>query len=289
MKKTVKTVICALMAFTMLFAVSACSEWTPEGGAGPLKSSAQGKAIGLGNGNAVIEVVVVVDGYSKAIKVQFDEIFSVADVASNIAMTEIRSADKLTVTGNKCELVTIGGKQYYKYLRIGDKYFMAGDTANLYKQIGGDAAITDLSAYCQTEAGIKWYYDCFEAVQLKVCKEDNTSGTQAGDVKLSDVANFNTANKSMRKRYSSYWNSQTNLIAGSLGFNGNMDMLENYLLAYGFDKIENIVLPKKGDNNTIYNIIGGITTGATLSANTKFYLNVAKAAYDQALANQTNL
>ena len=65
-----------------------------------------------------------------------------------------------------------------------------------------------------------------------------------------------------------------------------MDMLENYLLEYGFDALSSenaIALPKSENNESSRNVIGGVTTGATLSKDTAIYLNTAKEAYNKAM------
>ena len=261
-----------VIALTILLSASACS----EGGAG---RGAEGKAIGLGHGNCVTEVTVIVDGFGQPKRVIFDEIFPVGNVCTNTAL------------GSAAETVTVGegdkAKKYYKYLHIGDKYFVA-DEYGVYSQMGG-GDIEDLADYCTTGEGVQWYYDSFIANKMFVCAVA-AEGTEIDGVHLADKYKFNTANGSMRKRYSRYWSSSGTGNIGQisgLGFVGNMDMLENYLLTYGFDALDDvdsaITLPNKDGNDTNFNIIGGVTTGATLSGDTGKYLKVAKAAYENAL------
>lgn len=276
MKKASKFVT-ILLALTFAFALVGCSEGAP------MKSGGMGTAIALGHNNCITEVTVIVDGYGQPVKVQFDDIFPVNNVYNNTAL------------GYAAETKEISGKTYYEYLQIGNKYFKVNDSG-IYTEIGaaGGTGISDLVAYCKTEEGVQWYYDSFIAGEMYICAVSD-SGTEVGGVKLSNNNKkniFNTANGSMRKRYSRYWSTSGGGNIGQvtgLGFNGNMDMLENYLLAYGFDALNNdgaITLPNK-DNNR-FNVIGGVTTGATLSADTAIYLKVAKAAYEKALASQTD-
>lgn len=278
MKKICRSLACAVIAVAMLFAIAGCSEQPNK------KSNGMATAIGLGSSNCITEATVIVDGYGDVKRVLFDEIFPVKDVTSfeGLAISNIPNTDpKVPYVPEK---VAIGKSNYFKYLQIGDKYFEANaTTANKYAEIGvTSGAIGDLVAYCETEAGVKWYYDSFIAGKMQVCAIDDKIGKQVGDIKLANAGSFNTANGSMRKRYSKYWDATgTGLIVGNLGFKGNMDMLENYLITYGFAGSDNIKLPVKGES--LFNEINGITTGATLSADTAKYIAVAQKAYDQAI------
>lgn len=260
----------AVTAVAMLLCMAVCCTGCYEGS--PDKGGAMATAIGLGHGNCITEVTVAVDGNGKLTKVVFDDIFPVTGVCNNTAL------------GVDAPIVEIGTKKYYQYLRIGDKYFEVQQNGN-YDQIGAANGITDLATYCTTEAGVQWYYDSFVSGVMQICKVSD-DGVQAGDVKLAKAYNFNTSNGSMRKRYSRYWSASGTGSIGQVtgrGFNGNMEALETYLLAYGFDGVGDITLPNA---NNPYNVIGGVTTGATLSADTALYLNVAKKAYDKAIAMQ---
>lgn len=269
MRKTSKF-LCVLLTLCAVFGVTGCYE------GGPDKGGAMATAIALGHSNCITEVTVVIDGYGNPTKIIFDDIFP----ASNVYNTNL---------GADAPKVTIDNKEYYQYLRIGNKYFEVQNDGK-YNEIGATNGITDLVEYCKTDEGVQWYYDSFIAGAMQICVVSD-EGTQVGnsDLKLADKYKFNTANGSMRKRYSKYWSASANGGIGQVtgrGFNGNMDALEAYLLAYGFDNVDNVVLPNGDSNKTNYNIIGGITTGATLSADTGIYLKVAKAAYDKALALQ---
>lgn len=270
--------VAAVLAMVSAFALLGCSE------GGPQKTGAMATAIGLGHGSCVTEVTVILDGYGKPKKVQFDDIFSVKDVYNNMNL------------GADAPAVKVGEKDFYKYLRIGDKYFEV-NANGIYVEIGATSGtgISDLMTYYKTEEGTQWYYNAFIAKALYVCSVAD-DGKEVAGVKLKDKYAFNTSNGSMRKRYSRYWSTLGDgkiSQSSGLGFNGNMDMLENYLLAYGFDALDNlesaIVLPGKDGNNTNYNVIGGVTTGATLSADTGIYLKVAKAAYDKAVEMQKQI
>lgn len=275
MKKICRSLACAVIAVAMLFAIAGCSEQPNK------KSNGMATAIGLGHQNCITEATVIVDGYGEVLKVQFDEIFPVNNVTNFDGLSA--TADKILIPGSETKPVN-----YYAYLHIGDKYFKGTLTADnksvSYAQIGATSgAIGDLVEYCKTEEGVKWYYDSFIAGKMNVCKVDAT-GTAIGGVTLKDDKTFNTANGSMRKRYSKYWStSGTGTIGqiGGLGFNGNMDMLENYLITYGFAGSDNIKLPVKGES--LFNEINGITTGATLNADTAKYIAVAQKAYDEAI------
>lgn len=291
MKKIRNAIVTAALLVCLAFSLTACYE------GGPDKGGATATAIALGHHNCITEVTVVIDGYGNPVKVVFDDIFPVADVYSNVyndtTKTGIgKGAETFTITvvtneGTPQEKSTT--TTYFKYLHIGNKYFEGSDVngAPVYAEMQADNGIADLEAYCKTDAGVQWYYDSFLSGVMEVCKIDNETGTAVGNVKLAKASNFNTSNGSMRKRYSRYWSAlgsgSIGQVAG-LGFNGNMDALETYLLAYGFDALDNIdtAIAKDG----AYNAIGGITTGATLGGDIKIYLRVAKAAYDKALALQ---
>lgn len=269
------SILVALILALVVCSFTACSEGAPK------KSGAVGTAIALGHGSCVTEVTVVVNGYGEPVKVQFDDIFPASNVYTNMALKK---------EGDTTEVVQVGTSSYFKYLRIGQKYFKADENGKYYEMGSASGKITDdLMTYYKTAEGTRWYYDSFLSGNLWICAESE-SGTEIDGVKLADKYKFNTSNGSMRKRYSRYWSTLGSGSIGQvsgLGFNGNMDMLENYLLAHGFDALASddaIVLPK--DSGTGYNVIGGVTTGATLSADTAIYLKTAKAAYENALAAQ---
>lgn len=267
--KKLSALLAALLALTLtFFAVTGCSEKSD------MKKNASGTAVALGHGNCVTEATVITDGFGRVKRVLFDDIFPASNVYNNTAL------------GTDAEIVSVSGKDYYKYLRIGDKYFSVGENG-IYSEIGATGGITDLMNYYKTPAGVRWYYESFLSGNLYVCKESE-EGKAVGDVKLADKYKFNTQYGSMRKRYSRYWSTQGSDLGqvSGLGFVGNMDMLENYLLEYGFDAIgsENaIALPKSENNSSNRNVIGGVTTGATLSKDTAIYLNTAKEAYNKAM------
>lgn len=271
LNKFAAVLICVLMLMTL----ASCSETAPK------KDGAIGKAIALGHGNCVTEVTVAVDGYGNPVKVIFDDIFPANNVYSN---------EKLMKEGFT-DYVEIGDKTktfYYKYLHIGDKYFEVNDAGLYFDMSTGAGKIADdLMTYYKTTEGTQWYYDSFMAGKLYICAVDEEKGTAVGGVKLSDKYAFNTTNGSMRKRYSRYWSTLgegTISQVSGLGFNGNMEMLETYILAYGFSAMEKdsaISLPK--ENGTRFNQIGGVATGATLSADTGIYMKVAYEAYKNAL------
>lgn len=271
MYKRLFAIACTLC---LALCVCGCAETMPE------KSGAVGTAIALGHHDCITEVTVAIDGYGKPKRVIFDDIFPVSDVCTNTAL------------GKDAPIETIGegnaAKEYYKYLRVGSKYFRVNEDGK-YAEIGaaGGTGISDLAEYCKTEAGVQWYYDSFKAGALKICTESE-SGTMVGSVKLADKYSFNTANGSMRKRYSRYWStagtSKINQVTG-LGFNGNMERLETYLLAYGFDALDDVRTAVVKEENG-YNSIGGVSTGATLAGDIVIYLGVAKAAYQNALDAQ---
>lgn len=266
MKKFIKILLSLSLALSLLFTAAACAEGAM--GSGKNRSAT---ASGVGYDGCVIEVTIVVDGFKNPIKVQFDEIFGIKNVASAFDQTDMNNN------------ITIGKNNYNKFIRIGDKFFVGeSDGTNVtYKGIGTNT-IADAAKYVATAEGAKYYYDSFIKGDLYSLKVDDT-GTEVGEFKLKDNKTFNTAHGSMRKRYSKYWSTSGTGTIGQpsgLGFNGNMDALENYLIAYGFDNSDKVNLPGKDGNNSKYNVINGITTGATLSANTSLYINVAKAAYD---------
>lgn len=277
MKKLRNIWLVLLAVFTMC-GFAACSEGAPQ------KTGASGTAIALGHGSCVTEVTVIVDGYGNPVKVQFDDIFPASNVYGNMALKKENDGVPTVAIDEKTT--------QFRYLRIGARYFEC-DASGKYYEMGNAAnkLADDLMTYYKTEEGTQWYYDSFVANALYICAVSE-DGVQIGDVKLADKYKFNTANGSMRKRYSRYWSTLGSGSIGQisgLGFNGNMDMLENYLLANGFEAIDDIVLPGKEGNTTGYNVIGGVTTGATLSADTGIYLKTAKTAYEKALAAQKDL
>ncbi|MDE6399064.1 MAG: hypothetical protein K2L51_07065 [Clostridiales bacterium] len=286
MKKIRNALISAALLVCLAFSLTACYE------GGPDKGGAMATAIALGHGDCITEVTVAIDGYGNPTKVVFDDIFPVKNVYSNVYDAETKTgigqgAETFTITK------TVNEKpqetKYFRYLHIGNKYFEGSEVngAPVYTEMNAENGIIDLEAYCKTDAGVQWYYDSFMSGVMEVCKIDDAAGTQVGSVKLGKASVFNTSNGSMRKRYSRYWSAlgggSLGQVAG-LGFNGNMDALETYLLAYGFDALDNMDTAIVKDGS--YNAIGGITTGATLGGDIKIYLKVAKEAYEKALALQ---
>ena len=273
MKKIGKLVLSVCLALACVFSFAACNEGAPQ------KTAGTGTGIMFGHGNCVTEAIVTVDGYGKPIKVLFDDIFPLSNVCSYADLDA--SAPKV---GNN-----------YQYVRIGTHYFEA-DADGKYNEIGSDNGINDfMTYYSSTDDGLQLYYNAFLSGNLWVCKVVDASdakAVQVGGIYLADSKAFNTSNGSMRKRYSKYWSVHANLGASSLGFIGNMEMLENYLLAYGFDALsgnikDTVKTPSQAGGK--YNVIDGVTTGATLSGDAYIYLTAAYKGYQAALNSQKTL
>ena len=273
MKKLSKFVLSVCLALVCVLSFAACNEGAPQ------KTAGTGKGILLGHQNCTIEAIVTVDGYGRPIKVLIDEIFPLSSVCSNATL----DADAPKVGNN------------YQFVRIGDHYFEA-DEQGKYNEIGVSGGINDfMNHYTSTDEGLQLYYDAFMSGNLWVCKvvdESDAKAVKVGELYLADSKAFNTTNKSMRKRYSTYWSSQANLGASSMGFIGNMEMLENYLLAYGFDALtgnikDTVKTPSQAGGK--YNVIDGVTTGATLGGDAHLYLTAAYKGYQAALESQKTL
>ena len=118
MYKRLFAVACTLC---LALGLCGCAETMPE------KSGAMGTAIALGHNNCITEVTVVIDGYGKPKRVIFDDIFPVSDVYNYTAL------------GSDAPTETIGegtaAKEYYKYLRVGGKYFRVNEDGK-YAEIG---------------------------------------------------------------------------------------------------------------------------------------------------------
>ncbi|MDE7395797.1 MAG: hypothetical protein K2M95_06740 [Clostridiales bacterium] len=276
MKKVSKIVLSALMAFACVLSFAACNEGAPQ------KSAGKATAIygQVGHGNCLAEATVVVDGYGNPIKITLDDIFSLDDVCTYTSLDA--NAPK----------VTVDTKEYYEYIQIGDAVFQANANGK-YSQIGVGSGITDFWAYytdTESDAGRQMYYKAFLDKKLNVLTPV-AEGT-AGAVQLAGsyykATAFNTSNGSMRKRYSKYWSASGNMMYGSnLGFNGNMEMIENYLLGYGFSGLDgNIQEAVKTEGG--YQAINGVSTGAT-AVHTYMYISAAYNAYKLALENQKAL
>lgn len=274
--KRITALISAILAVAIIIAaLSGCSEDEKKED----KSNVYGTAIALGHGNCVTEATVIADYKGRPIKVRFDDIFPASNVYNNTAL------------GADAETVNIGGKDYYKYLRIGAKYFTVNENGT-YSEMGTESGIADLMAYYKTDDGVRWYYNSFLSGDLYVCAESD-DGKTVGEVKLADKYKFNTQYGSMRKRYSRYWSVQSGDLGqiSGLGFAGNMEMLEEYLLTNGFNAVNGnsyVTLPGAEGNSGKFNIVGGVATGATLSKDTAVYLNTAKAAYDTAMRSKSD-
>lgn len=274
MKKASKIILCITLICASLFGFSACSE---TGGPG-----ASAVAIGLGHGSAyptIIEVQVILGGGGTVKKVQFDEIFC-PDMASYVSAAKNN------------ETTSCNNRNYYNYLSIGGKIFeffttksSDGKDVPNYKGIGDAADITDLFDYSsKNDAGRQWYYDSVIDGKAYYAKENGGN--------FETVSFLTTTYGSIRKRYSSYWNTQTGAQNSGLTLKGNMESLENYLLEYGFDSLDdmgNIINPEGGEKYVKIKQPDGNTviTGATLNKDANLYLTVAKKAYDEARRLQT--
>ena len=293
MKKIGKLVLSVCLALACVLSLAACNEGAPQ------KSAGTGTGIMFGHGSCVTEAIVTVDGYGKPIKVLFDDIFPLKDISGTIKFDDKGADISLDKAASKVEVppATSQGKPsyYYQYVRIGTHYFKA-DEQGKYNEIGVSDGITDfMTYYSSTDEGLQLYYDAFMSGNLYICKvveEGTDKAVKVGDIYLLDSTAFNTSNGSMRKRYSKYWSVHTNFGASSMGFIGNMEMLENYLLAYGFDALTGdikaaVTIPKEAGGK--YNVIDGVTTGATLGTDAYIYLTAAYKGYQAALESQKTL
>lgn len=270
MKKISKVVLSVCLALACVFSFAACNEGAPQKTAG-MGTAIYGK---VGHAGCVAEATVIVDGYGQPIKVTLDDIFPLKDVCKYAALAP--------------DAPKVG--DYYQYIQIGDAVFEA-DANGKYNQIGVENGITDFEAYYNSpdsDAGIKMYYNAFIDKKLNVLTPSDASNTEA--VQLAGAyytaKAFNTDQGSMRKRYSKYW--KGDMLYGSyLGFVGNMEMLENYLLTYGFKALEGNI-ENAVQNVNGYQTIDGITTGAT-AVHSYMYLEAAYNAYKLALENQKAL
>lgn len=304
MKKVSKIVLSVCMALACVLSFAACGKNTNNG---PTKTAGIGTAIysQAGHGKCVTEATVVVDGYGNPTKVTIDEIFSLKDVCSYKATDAQGTKDEnayvldanapvVTVTTGEGASATYAN--YYQYVQIGNAVFQA-DANGKYNQIGVENGIQDFQAYyenTQSSAGVEMYYNAYLNNQLKVltpAAQDTPKAVKVGE-NYYLVKAFNTSNGSMRKRLSKYWSANANggiSQSSGLGFNGNMDALENYLLVNGFSAISESL--KKTDlpaGTGGYLTLNGVNTGATAS-DSYLYLITAYKAYNNALANRKDI
>lgn len=290
MKKVSKIVLSTLMALACVLSFAACNEGAPQ------KTSAMGVAVRCGYDNCVTEATVIVDGYGQPVRVRIDDIFPLTSVCVND--TTKPSWQQVALDAD-AEKVTVGNVEYIRYVRIGDRYFEASATDGKYNEIGVENGLQDFWGYytsTETNAGVEMYYKAYLDKKLYTCKlsdESDPKATKVGEIYLANSKAFTTSNGAMRKRTSKYWNIAGNMLSGSeLGFNGNMERLEDYLLAYGFSALEGdikstVLTPSQAGGN--YNVVAGVTTGATLGSHAYMYLTVAYDAYKIALENQKAL
>ncbi|MDR2202271.1 MAG: hypothetical protein LBP26_05880 [Clostridiales bacterium] len=245
----------AILALVAAFGPLACSEYGAAG--------STGVGIGKGHNGTVMEVTVILDGAGFPKKVQFDEIFNV-DYAGEMSEATYNGYSEAV---RAQAAVKLGTKYYYKVLVLDDNYFdIVTDDGKFvgYSGKAGGKEVANLFDYAKTEGeGLEWYYDC-------VARGKAFYGTKVSDTEYGFILNsrnakipFTTTYQSIRKRYSTYWSA--NIAGLGLGWRGNVERMENYLLTHGFEGLDTSVN----------------STGAT-ATDTPNYMEAALRAYNNA-------
>lgn len=275
MKKVLRVVISMSLVILAACSFIACDE------GGDYKEAV---AYEYCNQGTILEVSMVTDG-TKVVYVRFDELFNLdlAGLANDVTL----KAEEKFIVNIKQRDGTLEPTDFYKYIKLGDKLLVGA-----MKTIGAVDNAQEIAVYSsfsdqgaesvfnieENEEDLKLYYESINsgAAMYQLLADDSTST----DLKFEDGKALTTSYSNIRKRSSTYW-------VGSsfkLGWHGNMDALEKYLVMNGVDNID-----EKGNyvaNDKKENVISGINTGATLGSGTGAYeyLRVAKSAYDLAIA-----
>ncbi len=231
---------------------------------GPTKEFGYGIAYARVHGGHYVGVAeVVVDKDNKVVKVDFEEYYlpynaaQVGTVGNNPELVE--NADVL-VAGDP---ETAATKLYAKYFKVKSLLFSASYVNNEIKYTANGIEIND---WVDSEENAIAYVDAIENGEVFIA---TSAGAKHGTLVPSGVAFYGFA-----KSATGYWPvSATRL----LGWGGNMRAMELALIGTDFSGEAS-----RGETDTYWSI-GDAVTGATLTDFPDYY-NLAKAAYDKAIA-----
>lgn len=233
---------------------------------GPAKEFGYGMAYARVHGGHYVGVAeVVVDKDNKVVKVDFEEYYlpyNAAQVGTVGANPELVSHADVIVAGDDEVAAT---KLYAKYFKVKSLLFVgsfnATDNAVEYTANG-----IEINDWVDSEENAIAYVDAIENGEIFIA-------TSAG-VKHTELVVAGNAFYGFAKSATGYWAvSPTRL----LGWGGNMRAMELALIGTDFSEEAS-----RGETETYWSI-GDAVTGATLTDFPDYY-NLAKAAYDKAIA-----
>ncbi len=291
MKKKFLVLAVALVSAMLCGFFAGCSEM------GPGRGHATVATIGY-DGN-VCEVEIVVDGYGGVAYVAFDEIFNVyyaSQVKDKAAFDALPDGGGFTVSGARSDTY------HYTLISVGDKFFTghADGRQAVYDEIDSgtgelkSGGITDLNTYMGKKENVEWYYNAYKSSALKTYIPDAAGAVEIGEGTYK-ANNMLPTYGSMRKSKSTYWNTPSS--PSGLAWRGNMQALEAFVMANGFEGLEFLENFDSDDAEVIAGIIekferneesGYVTindkpSGATLVSDTYMYLGTAYRAYRAAM------
>ena len=249
MKKCIAAIVAALILSAFIIGASACSCSGVE---------QVGRAYGLVHNYYVASVTVTRNG-DKVIKVGFEETEGPASWAKRANIKDETAADVEFTEGG-----------FAKRIGIGSLTFTATDEKATktpsYKRSGDDVTFEQ---WVKTEQNAKFYVEAMASGDYRLLKADGS----AADIDFSVEKNGLKKGERWLKSKNGYWSGANY----SLGWQGNINKMSDYLVRHGFAAYTG---NETADDNGF--TVGGVQTGATL-VDFHDYMKLAKKAYDSAM------
>lgn len=244
------TRILALSLLATASLLSACQASSSE----PLLES--GTGYGLTHGHYVgVATVETSDGL--VTEITLDEYFLPYNWAK-VVVADVNAIpeDVLTVVGTR------GTSYYAEFIKIGDKLFtgaVEGASGSQHILYSADD-VEDIELWVETEENALWYVEQIEAEAFYLADAAGEESTLVrGDA---------TSNVAMTKSESGYWSGENY----PLGWAGNIDAIKEAFIGTRLDfTIESTDKTSATETEPAYWIVGGETTGATLTDFLDYY------------------